>query len=74
MPPDIAERERERERAVCFTLICVVAVCVLYLFPTESRVALESVIVVFPGHTHIFLFENVEAAKRIDITLTNKMD
>ena len=34
-------------------LLCVVAVCVLCLFLTVLWVGLQSVIVAFPGHTHL---------------------
>ena len=33
---------------------CVVAVCDLCLFLTVPWVGMQSVIVAFPGHTHIF--------------------
>ena len=37
------------------TLLCVVAVCVLCLFLAVTWVGLQSVILSFPGHTHLLL-------------------
>ena len=34
---------------------CVVAVCIMCLFLTVPWVGLQSVIVAFPGHTHLLL-------------------
>ena len=42
---------RERERCLLY-FNCVVAVCVLCVFLMVPWVGLQSVIVVFPGHTH----------------------
>ena len=48
---------RKRELVALFS--CVVAVCALCLFLAVPWVALRSVIVVFPGHTHL-IFEHHE--------------
>ena len=34
--------------------MCAVAICALCLLPTVSWVSLQSVIVVFTGHSHLF--------------------
>ena len=49
-------RERERERAGCFTLsaLWLSVFCVLCLFLTVPWVGQRSVIVTCPGHTHLF--------------------
>ena len=48
----------EDERAGYFVLIvlCLATVNVLWLFLIEPFVCLQCVIVVFPGHTHLFLY------------------
>ena len=47
-------------------------VCVPYVFLTEPWAGLDSVIVAFPGHTHLHFRENVQA-EHLGIAITDKM-
>ena len=55
----ILKRKRKLFALLLLPYRCIVTVNVLWLFLTVMTVGLRCVIVVFPDHTHLFLFVNV---------------